>query len=147
MKIVIASDHAALEMKNYLVSYLQTTNHEVVDLGTYTKDAVDYPDFGAKVGRAISRGEAERGIIICGTGIGISIAANRFPKVRAALCNELLTVELAREHNDANVLALGARIISLYKAKCLVDTFLKLKPLGGRHALRVNKLAHIDIDD
>lgn len=138
--IAIASDHAGYDLKSTLVEELQTLGHEVLDLGTFDRESVDYPDFGKAVALAVADGRATRGIAVCGTGIGISIAANRHPGVRAALCHNETTARLSREHNDANVLALGARIIGAEVAKDCLKAFLDTEFAQGRHAPRVAKL-------
>lgn len=138
-RIAIASDHAGFELKAALKQTLSET-HEVVDLGTHGPESVDYPDYAAAMAAAIRSGEAERGILICGTGIGISIAANRHPGVRAALCHDVTTARLSRQHNDANVLVLGARVVGLDVARDCVGAFLGTPFEGGRHARRVGKL-------
>ncbi len=145
MRIAIASDHAALDMKSDLASYLQAAGHEVDDLGPHSADSVDYPDFGYKLASAVASGAAERGIAICGSGIGISIAVNRNPACRCALVSEPLSAKLSREHNDANVLALGARLTGIEMAKACVDSFLATPFGGDRHIRRVNKLSNPDI--
>jgi ribose 5-phosphate isomerase B len=141
MKIAIASDHAALEMKADLVQWLGEQGHEVSDLGTHGPESVDYPDFGYKLGEAIASGAAERGIALCGSGIGIAIAANRNPKVRCAQVSEPLSARLCRSHNDANAIALGARLIGLEMARACVTAFLTTEFDGGRHCARVDKLS------
>jgi ribose 5-phosphate isomerase B len=141
-RIVIASDHAAFEMKAVLVTYLQAAGHEVVDLGPGGIDSVDYPDFGYKIAEAIAAGRADRGVALCGSGVGISISVNRHPACRCALVSEPLSARLAREHNDANVLALGARLIGPEMAKACVDAFLSAPFGGGRHQRRVDKLSN-----
>ena len=138
--IAIASDHAGYDLKYTLVEELQTLGHEVLDLGTFDRESVDYPDFGKAVALAVADGKAERGIVVCGTGIGISIAANRHPGVRAALCLNDTMARLSREHNDANVLALGARIIGAEVAKDCLKAFLDTEFGQGRHVPRVAKL-------
>lgn len=138
-KLAIACDHAGLEFKNAIKKHLEG-RADILDLGANTADSVDYPDFGQAMGKAITEGKADRGIVICGSGIGISIAANRFPAVRAALCMNSTMARLARQHNDANVLALGARLIGLEIALDCVDVFLNTKFEGGRHEGRVKKL-------
>jgi ribose 5-phosphate isomerase B len=140
-KIAIASDHAGFEMKEAVKKYL-SGKVEIVDLGTNALDSVDYPDFGMAVGQAITEGSVERGIVICGSGIGISIAANRFSAVRAALCMTPEMAQLSRQHNDANVLALGARLINVETAFECVDAFLNTAFEGGRHEGRVAKLSN-----
>ena len=140
MRIATASDHAAFALKALLADWLRGQGHEVDDLGTDGEASVDYPDFGYKLADHVAAGKATRGIALCGTGIGISIAVNRSPLVRCALVSEPLSAALAREHNDANVLALGARIIGIEMAKACVTAFLTT-PFGGeRHARRVGKL-------
>lgn len=139
--IAIASDHAGFELKRVLVDELERSGFRVVDLGTHSTDSVDYPDYADKLAAAITAGEAERGVLVCGSGIGISIAANRHPQLRAALCHDHLSARLAREHNDANVLALGARMIGVDVAKDCLKTFLATPFEGGRHARRVAKLS------
>lgn len=140
MKIAIASDHAGFDLKTALVEHLKQQGHEPVDLGTHGTVSVDYPDFGRRLGEAVAAGEAERGIAICGTGIGISIAANRVPGVRAALCTDGLMARLARQHNNANVLALGARLLGIETAKDCIASFLGTPYEGGRHDRRIEKL-------
>lgn len=140
-RIAIASDHAAVEMKAALVAHLQDLGHEVVDLGPGGIDSVDYPDYGYKLAKAVASGEVDRGIALCGSGIGISIAVNRHPGCRCALVSEPLSARLAREHNDANVLAMGARLIGLEMAKCCIDVFLAAAYGSGRHQRRVEKLS------
>ncbi len=141
MRIAIASDHAAVDLKAMLADWLREAGHEVEDLGPATADRVDYPDYGYKLARVIADGAAERGIALCGSGIGISIAVNRNPACRAALVSEPLSAALAREHNDANVLAMGARLTGPDMAKACVEAFLSTSFGGGRHAGRVAKLS------
>lgn len=141
-RIAIASDHAAVELKAALADYMRGLGHEVIDLGPGGVDPVDYPDYGYKIAEAIAAGEAERGVAICGSGIGISIAVNRHPAARAALVSEPLSAALAREHNDANVLCMGARLIGITMAKACVDAFLTAPYGGERHARRVEKLSN-----
>ena len=141
-RIVIASDHAAVEMKAMLVAHLQAAGHQVVDLGPGGVDSVDYPDFGYKIADSIADGRADRGIALCGSGIGISISVNRHPACRCALVSEPLSARLAREHNDANVIAMGARLVGGEMAKACVDVFLDTAFGGDRHQRRVDKLTH-----
>jgi len=143
MRIALAADHAGYLLKDELVRWLAEQGHEVSDLGTNGPESVDYPVFGHKVAEAVASGQADRGIAVCGTGIGISIAVNREPKCRCARVSEPLSAELAREHNDANVLALGARIIGTEMAKACVAAFLDTGFGGGRHERRVNQLSHL----
>ena len=141
MRIAIASDHAAVDLKAELREYLIEQGHEVADLGPETADRVDYPDYGYKLADLVADGTAERGIALCGSGIGISIAMNRNPKVRCALVSEPLSAALAREHNDANCLAMGARLTGVDMAKACLDAFLSTDFGGGRHTGRVEKLS------
>lgn len=141
LRIAIASDHAAIDLKAQLVAWLQDAGHDVVDLGPDSDARVDYPDFGYKLAQAIASGDATRGIALCGSGIGISIAVNRNSACRCALVSEPLSATLAREHNDANVLALGARLTGLDMAKACVDAFLSTGFGGDRHQRRVDKLS------
>lgn len=140
-KVAIASDHAGYGLKTALVPVLERLGFEVLDLGTTGIESVDYPDFANALAAAFRAGDARRGVLICGTGIGISIAANRHPELRAALCHDGLTAELARRHNDANVLCLGARVIGPETARDCVETFFTTEFEGGRHAARVAKLS------
>ena len=139
--IAIASDHAGYDLKTVLAEELGTMGYEVVDLGTDGRDSVDYPDFAKALIKAVIDGRADCGVLVCGTGIGISIAANRHPGIRAAVCHNETTARLARAHNDANVLALGARIVGIEVAKDCLKAFLTTEFAGGRHAGRVAKLA------
>ena len=141
MKLAIGADHGGWELKQEVIKYLQTLkNIEVSDLGTATKDSVDYPDYGKKVAEAVTNGTADRGILICGTGIGMSIVANRYPKVRAALCHDHFTAQMSREHNDANILVMGERVIGRGVACDIVKTWIETEFAGGRHQLRLNKI-------
>jgi len=141
MRIAIASDHAALELKAELAAWLTSEGHDVADLGPHSADRVDYPDYGYKLADAVASGKAERGIALCGSGIGISIAVNRNPACRCALVNEPLSAALSREHNDANVLAMGARLTGVDLAKACVTAFLTTEFAGNRHVQRVEKLS------
>ncbi len=142
MRIAIASDHAALDMKATLVGYLGQAGHDVSDLGPFDVTSVDYPDYGYALAEKIASGDARFGILLCGSGIGIAIAANRNPAVRCAQVAEPLSARLARSHNDANVIAMGARLIGPEMAIACVDAFLATDFEGGRHAHRVDKLSH-----
>lgn len=142
MRIAIASDHAAVALKADLAAWLAELGHEVNDLGPQSVESVDYPDYGYKLAEEIAAGRADYGVALCGTGIGISIAANRHPTCRAALVGEPLSARLARDHNDANVIAMGARLIGVEMAKACVETFLATPFTGGRHSPRVQKLSH-----
>ena len=141
MRIAIASDHAALALKSALVEYLMSAGHDVRDLGPHDESSVDYPDYGYKLAAAVADGTAERGVALCGSGIGISMAVNRNPAARAALVSEPLSARLAREHNDANVIAMGARLIGIEMAKACLDAFLTTEFGGDRHKRRVDKLS------
>ena len=142
--IAIGSDQAAFDMKNKVVQYLTDNGYEVRDLGSYSEESVDYPDYGEKVGEEVASGKADFGIVICGTGIGISMAAGKVPGIRAAVCTNEYMAQMARQHNDANVLALGARVIGIGTAFSIVDAFFKYEFLGDRHQRRVNKINDID---
>jgi ribose 5-phosphate isomerase B len=143
MRIALAADHAGYALKDELVAWLRKQGHDVSDLGTNGPDSVDYPEFGAKLARAIASGDAERGIAVCGSGIGIAIAVNRDPKCRCAHVSEPLSAELARTHNDANVLALGARLTGSDMARACVAAFLDSSFAGGRHQRRVDQLSQL----
>ncbi len=140
MRIALSADHAGYELKDLLAAWLAETGHEVIDLGTNSDDSVDYPDFGARLARAVASGDADRGIAVCGSGIGIAIAANRNPGCRCALVSEPLSAALARTHNDANAIALGSRLIGPEMAKACVAAFLSTDFEGGRHQRRVDML-------
>lgn len=141
-RIAIASDHAAFAMKSELAEWLRNEGHDVSDLGTNGPESVDYPDYGYALGQAIANGDAAFGVAICGSGIGISIAVNRVPAARCALVSEPLSAGLARQHNDANVIALGARLIGVEMAKACITQFLETEFLGDRHQRRVEKLSN-----
>ena len=142
MRIAIASDHAAVDLKTVLREWLIDLGHEVADLGPDSHDSVDYPDYGYKLAEVVAEGTAERGIALCGSGIGISISVNRNRDVRCALVAEPFSAALAREHNDANVLAIGARLTGIDMAKACVAAFLETEFGGGRHQRRVDKLSN-----
>jgi ribose 5-phosphate isomerase B len=142
MRIAIASDHAAFELKAELREYLIELGHEVADLGPDSAASVDYPDYGYQLASVIADGTAERGVALCGSGIGISIAVNRHPAARCARVDEPLSARLAREHNDANVIAMGARLIGIEQARACLDAFLATPFAGDRHVRRVDKLTH-----
>ncbi len=142
MKIAIASDHAALDLKADLREWLIEQGHEVADLGPDTAESVDYPDFGYLLAGVVADGTADRGVALCGSGIGISMAVNRNPAVRCALVSEPLSASLAREHNDANVIAMGARLTGSDMAKACLAAFLETEFAGGRHQRRVDKLSN-----
>jgi len=145
MKLAIGCDHGGFELKEEILKYIKTLrNIEVADYGVANKDSVDYPDYGAKVAEAVSQGTMDRGILICGTGIGMSIVANRYPKVRAALCHDHFTAQMSREHNDANVLVMGERVIGKGVALEIVKTWLETEFAAGRHQLRLDKITNIE---
>jgi ribose 5-phosphate isomerase B len=140
MRIALSADHAGFDLKDQLAAWLAEAGHEIIDLGTNSSDSVDYPDFGARLGEALASGRAERGIAVCGSGIGIAIAANRNPGCRCAQVNEPLSARLARSHNDANAIALGSRLIGPEMARACVEAFLSNEFEGGRHQRRVDML-------
>lgn len=140
MRIAFGADHAGFELKALLARRAAELGHDVLDLGTGTAASVDYPDYGFAVGEAVASGRADRGVVVCGTGIGISIAANRVRGARAGVATDLFTVRLMREHNDANVLGLGARVTAAPLAMALLEAFLETPFAGGRHQKRVDKL-------
>ena len=142
--IFIGSDHGGLEMKEELVKVLASRNLPVEDCGTTNGDSVDYPDFAEKVAGAVSRGEAELGILVCGTGIGMSIVANKFPGVRAALATDEFMAQMAKEHNNANILVLGGRVLSVELATKMVNVWLDTAYEGGRHQLRLDKISQVE---
>jgi ribose 5-phosphate isomerase B len=144
MKISIGCDHGGFALKQTLRDHLQAQGHELVDVGCYSQDSCDYPDFGAAAARLVAEGQCARGIVICTTGIGISISANKVKGVRCALCGEPLSAEMTRRHNDANMLALGAGITGPNLAKKIADVFLSTEFEGGRHARRVDKMMQIE---
>ncbi|HEY4485785.1 MAG TPA: ribose 5-phosphate isomerase B [Nitrospiria bacterium] len=143
-KILIASDHAGLDLKARIIAFLDETGRSVTDCGTYTRDSVDYPDYGLPVAQAVSEGRADRGILICGTGVGMSIVANKFPGVRAALCADPMTAKVSRLHNDANILVLGQRVIDEKAALEIVRLWMETGFDGGRHARRLEKIREIE---
>lgn len=144
MKIGIGNDHAAVEMKNDIVEYLKEKGYEVVNYGTDTSESCNYPEYGEKVGRAVASGEVDLGILICGTGVGISLAANKVKGVRAVVCSEPYSAKLSRQHNNTNILAFGARVIGIEMAKMIVDEWLGAEFLGGRHQTRVDMIMAIE---
>ncbi|MEK6712869.1 MAG: ribose 5-phosphate isomerase B [Nitrospirota bacterium] len=144
MKIAIASDHGGRELKEKIIVLLKEEGLEVVDYGVDNPESVDYPDYGIKVANAVSKGIAERGILSCGTGIGMSIVANKFPDVRAALCYDMFTARMSRLHNDANILVLGGRVLDKEIALMMVDVWLRTGFEGGRHQRRLDKISEIE---
>lgn len=145
LRLAFASDHAALGMKAALLAHARTLGYDATDLGPDTEASVDYPDFGYALAEAVAEGRADRGIALCGSGIGISIAVNRHPALRCALVSEPLSARLAREHNDANAIAMGARLIGIEQAKACLEAFLSTEFGGDRHQRRVDKLSHPSI--
>ncbi len=144
MKIAIGADHAGFSLKEELRATLAAKGHEVVDFGTQSADSTDYPDYASKVAHAVSQGEAERGVLVCSTGVGMSIAANKVPGIRAALAYNADEVALTRQHNNANVLAMGARYLNAEQAEEFVEIFLSTPFEGGRHERRVNKMMDLE---
>jgi ribose 5-phosphate isomerase B len=144
MTIAIGCDHAGVELKNELLSLLNNLRIQYIDYGTDSPESVDYPDFGEKVSDAVSSGKIESGILICGTGIGMSIVANKFPGVRASLCNDLFTAKMSRLHNDANILVIGGRIVGKDLAKEIVKTWVSTSFEGNRHCRRLDKITKIE---
>ena len=142
--IAIGSDHGGFALKQEIMKHLEERKLEYIDFGTYSSDSCDYPQYGAAVGRAVASGSCERGILICGTGIGISISANKIHGVRAALCGDCFSAEMTRRHNDANIVALGARVVGPGLALKIVDTFLDTEFEGGRHERRVQQMVALE---
>ena len=144
MKIGIANDHAAVDMKKMVVEYLVEKGYDVTNYGTDKYESCNYPEYGEKVGRAVASGEVDLGILICGTGVGISLAANKVKGVRAVVCSEPYSAKLSRQHNNTNVLAFGARVIGIEMAKMIIDEWLEAEFLGGRHQDRVDMITAIE---
>ncbi|MCQ2507829.1 MAG: ribose 5-phosphate isomerase B [Dorea sp.] len=144
MKIAIGNDHAAVEMKNDIVAYLEAKGYEMINFGTDTHESCNYPEYGRAVGKAVASGEADLGILICGTGVGISLAANKVKGVRAVVCSEPYTAKLSKMHNNTNVLAFGARVIGIELAKMIVDEWLAAEFEGGRHQKRIDMMMAIE---
>ena len=144
MRIAIASDHAGFLQKAPLAEYLRSQGHEVLDCGPATDDRCDYPDYGDKVARLVAKGEVERGVLICGTGVGISLAANKVHGIRACVCSDPYSAKLSREHNNTNIIAFGARVVGPELAKMIVDEWLGATFQGGRHQRRIDMLAEIE---
>ena len=145
-KYVIASDHGGLELKEAISNFLKEMGIDLVDLGTLNDDSVDYPDYGVRAARAVSLGEADKGILICGTGIGMSIVANKFPGIRAALVTDEFTAQMSKEHNNANILVMGGRVLTAEQACKMVKVWLETKFEGGRHQRRLDKIAGLEDD-
>ena len=144
MKIALGCDHGGYELKQHIIKVLEKLGHEVEDFGCYNLDSCDYPDFGAAAARAVAEGKCDKGIVICTTGIGISIAANKVKGIRCALCGDSYSAEMTRRHNDANILTMGGRVIGPGLAREIVRIFLSTGFDGGRHAVRVAKIAEMD---
>ncbi len=144
MKIAIASDHGGLKLKEHLKKHLADKGFEIIDHGTHSEESCDYPDYAKKLCRDVAEGKAEKGILVCGTGIGMSITANKCKGIRAALCADVFSAKMSREHNDANVLCMGERTIGFGLAEMIADTWLASEFLGGRHARRVNKIMELE---
>ena len=143
-KIALASDHGGFDLKESVIAHLLNTGWEVDDLGPHTGDSVDYPDYGIKLAEAVAEKKVDRGIVICGTGIGMSIVVNRYPGIRGTLCSDVFTAKLCREHNDSNILILGGRVIGKGLAAEIVNTWLNTPFEGGRHQRRLDKINQID---
>ena len=144
MRIAIGNDHAAVDLKNEIVAYVKELGHEVVNFGTDTHESCNYPEIGAKVGHAVVEEDYDCGILICGTGVGISIAANKVKGVRAAVCSDVTTAHLVKEHNNANIIAFGARIVGSELAKEIVKAYLEAEFMGGRHQMRVDMIHELE---
>ncbi|NTW04993.1 MAG: ribose 5-phosphate isomerase B [Peptococcaceae bacterium] len=145
MRVVLACDHGGFKLKSEILDYLTGNKIDCLDVGTYSEESVDYPDYSVKAAQAVVSGECDLGIICCGTGIGVSIAANKVPGIRAALCHDTFSARMAREHNDANILTLGQRVIGPGLALDIVDAFLRAGfQAGGRHCRRVEKIAELE---
>ena len=143
-KIALASDHGGFDLKESVIAHLLNTGWEVDDLGPHSGDSVDYPDYGIKLAEAVAEKRVQRGIVICGTGIGMSIVVNRYPGIRGTLCSDLFTAKLCREHNDSNILIMGGRLIGKGLAAEIVNTWLNTPFEGGRHQRRLDKINQID---
>ena len=146
MKIVIGNDHTALELKKEIIAHLEAKGHTVINVGTDSPESTDYPVYGEKGAQLVARGEADLGILICGTGVGISLTANKVPGIRAVVCSEPYSAKLSRQHNDTNVLCFGARVIGAELAKMIVDAWLEAEFQGGRHQRRVDMIMKIEKD-
>lgn len=144
MKIAIGNDHSAVDLKREITAFVKKMGHEVINFGTDSTESCDYPVYGEKVGRAVAAGEADCGILICGTGVGISLAANKVKGIRCGVCSDTTTAHLIREHNHANIIAFGARIVGTEKAKDIVKAYLEAEPMGGRHQMRVDMISKME---
>lgn len=143
-KIIIGADHGGFELKGHIVKYLVEQGFEVEDVGTYSEESCDYPDIAQKLAKRVASGEFEKGILICGTGIGISISANKIKGIRAALCGDVYSAKMTRKHNDANILCMGGRVVGRELAFMIVDTFLNTEFEGGRHQRRIDKIHNLE---
>jgi len=144
LKIAIGCDHAGYKLKEEIKAFLKEKNLEILDAGTNNSESVDYPDYAERVAEAVASGKFDRGIIVCGSGIGVAMTANKIPGIRAAVCNDVESARLSRQHNDANVLTMGGRVIDLKEAKKIVNTWLKTEFEGGRHLIRLAKIAKLE---
>ena len=144
MKLAIGNDHVAVDMKNEIKEYLESKGHEVINVGTDSSERFNYPVSGYKVARLVADGEVDGGVLICGTGVGISLAANKVHGIRACVCSEPYTAKLSKQHNNTNIIAFGARVIGIETAKMIVDEWLAAEYEGGRHAVRVGEITEIE---
>ncbi len=144
MKLIIGSDHAGFDAKEFLKKFIEESGHETIDAGTTSTESCHYPDYAAKIAGAVSRGEADRGVLVCGTGIGMCISANKFKRIRAALCHSVETARLSRAHNDANIICLGARSIDRNLLADIIKVWLNTGFEGGRHATRLAKIEELE---
>lgn len=145
MKIGLGCDHVSVDLKNTLMEYLKEKGIECIDYGTYSsKERVNYPDYGLKVAEAVISGECDKGVLVCGTGVGISLAANKVPGIRAVVCSEPYTAKLSKEHNNTNILAMGARVVGPELAKMILDAWLDAEYEGGRHQVRIDLITAIE---
>lgn len=144
MKIVIGNDHAAVEMKNQIMAYLTELGHDVINIGIDAEERCNYPEYAKTAAGKVVSGEADFGVLICGTGAGMAIAANKVHGIRAVVCSEPVTARLAREHNHANIITFGARVVGIEMGKAILDAYLAAEPLGGRHAERVDLITQIE---
>ena len=144
MKIALGSDHGGFKLKNEIISYLKENGYEIKDFGTYTTESCDYPEYAQKVAEVVANKEFDFGILVCGTGIGISMSANKVPGIRAAICSDTFSAHATREHNNANILALGERVVGPGLAIDIVKTFLNSEFEGGRHQNRIDKISEIE---
>ena len=144
MRVALANDHAATELKFQVKEYLESKGYEVINYGTDTNDSCNYPEYGEAVGNAVTKGEADAGVLICGTGVGISIAANKVKGIRAVVCSEPVTARLSKLHNDSNIVAFGARIVGFETAKAILDAWFETEYEGGRHQKRVDMITEIE---